>query len=180
MARLDGSYWDSHKEFLIGLLLAGLGSMLFFTIGSTDVRYSLKGLREVHGRVIQAESHKPGRHSSYHLVVTLETANGPLRLSQQATGYYAQRLAPGQDIRAWVDPEGDGATLPASHAVWQIERGSQVVMPVMEVGDRVLNRLLWDAGSALIPLLGGLFLIGRHLVRYHDDGHKGEEEAKTA
>lgn len=54
---------------------------------------------------------------------------------------------------------------------------NQVVIPVMEVGDRVLNRLLWDGGAALIPLLGGLFLAGRHLSRYHtrDDAQRREE-----
>jgi|SRR5687767_8777862 len=180
MARLDGNYWESHKGFLIGLVLAGLGLMLFFTIGSTDVRFDLKGLQELHGRVIEAESYKPGRHSSYHLVVKLDTGSGVLRLSQEATGYFAGRLSPGQNIRAWVSPLAADPTQSSSRTVWQIERGSQVVMPVMEVGDRVLNRLLWDAGSALIPLLGGLFMVGRHLVRYHDDDRKGDEEAKSA
>jgi hypothetical protein len=44
----------------------------------------------------------------------------------------------------------------------------------------VLDRLLWDGGAALIPLLGGLFLVGRHLARYHDDDTEGHEEEKSA
>ena len=168
MARLDGNYWESHKQFLIGLLLAGMGLMLFFMIGSTEVRFDLRGLQEMRGRVIQAESHKPGRTSSYYLIVTLDTPEGVVRLSQQATGYFADRLSSGQNIRAWVDPPSVEPGHSSSRTVWQIERGNEIVMPVMEVGDRVLNRLLWDGGAALIPLLGGLFMVGRHFVRYHD------------
>src|SRR5688572_4542301 len=180
MAKLDGNYWESHKQFLIGLLLTGMGLTLFFMIGSTDVRFDLRGLQEVRGRVIQAESHKPGRTSSYYLIVALDTPQGVVRLSQQATGYFADRLAPGQSIRAWVDPPSAEPGQAASRTVWQIERGSQIVMPVMEVGDRVLNRLLWDGGAALIPLLGGLFMVGRHMVRYHDDNARDRSEGKIA
>jgi hypothetical protein len=182
MATLDGNYWESHKQFLIGLLLAGLGCALFFFVGSTDVRFDLQGLQEVRGRVIEAESYKPGRHSSYQLLVKLDTGSGVLRLSQEASGYFADRLSPGQSIRAWVNPPSDDQVQSSSRTVWQIERGSQVVMPVMEVGDRVLNRLLWDGGSALIPLLGGLFMVGRHLARYHADDAAGQEheEGKSA
>jgi hypothetical protein len=180
MAKLDGNYWESHKQFLIGLLLAGMGLMLFFMIGSTDVRFDLRGLQEVRGRVIQAESHKPGRTSSYYLIVTLDTPEGVVRLSQQATGYFADRLAPGQSIRAWVDPPSAEPGQSAPRTVWQIERGNEIVMPVLDVGDRVLNRLLWDGGAALIPLLGGLFMIGRHLARYHDgDEAQGQEGEKA-
>lgn len=174
MGNLDGNYRQSRKQFWVGLLLAFMGCLLFATIGFTDVRYDLKGLQAVSGRVIHAESYKPGRHSSYHLIVTLDTPGGVVRLAQQATGYFSDRLAPGQAIRAWVDPKPGERAGQASFTVWQIERGSQVVMPVMEVGDRVLDRLLWDAGAALIPLLGGLLLVGRHLVRYHDS-HAREE-----
>jgi len=180
MGKLDGNYWKSRKELWVGILLAVMGCVLFATIGSTDVRYELKGLTRISGRVISAESYKPGRHSSYHLVVLLDTGSGPVRLSQQATGYFASRLAPGQTIRAWIDPHGDDTRQPPSRTVWQIERGSQVIMPVMEVGDRVLDRLLWDAGAALIPLVGGLLLIGRHLVRYHDDDSPQREAGSAA
>jgi hypothetical protein len=181
MARMDAGYFESHKAFVAGLVLIFAGLALFFFVGSTDVRFDLQGLQEVRGRVIEAESHKPGRRSSYHLVVTLDTGSGMLRLSQEATGYYAQHLAPGQHIRAWVNPPSAEPGQSSSRTVWQIERGSQIVMPVMDVGDRVLNRLLWDGGSALIPLLGGLFLVGRHLVRYHDgDDAQDREGGKSA
>jgi len=185
MAKLDGEYFKSRKQFLVGLLLAGAGVALFLTVGYTEVRYDLKGLREVRGRVIQAESHKPGRHSSYQLFVTLDTGGGEVRLWQDATGYFADRLAPGQSIRAWVDPPDEDTAPPSSLTpspltVWQIERGPQIVMPVMEVGDRVFRRMLWDGGAALIPLLGGLFMVGRHLLRYHDDDEERRAEGNSA
>lgn len=180
MGKLDGNNWKRRKELWAGVLLAIMGCVLFATIGFTDVRYELKGLTPVSGRVVSAESYKPGRHSSFHLVVMLDTGNGVLRLSQQATGYFAQRLAPGQSIRAWIDPRGDDARQPPSRTVWQIERGSHVVMPVMEVGDRVLDRLLWDAGAALIPLIGGLLLVGRHLLRDQEDGSPQREAGTSA
>ncbi len=179
MAKLDAGYFESHKAFVAGLVLIFAGLALFFFVGSTDVRFDLQGLQEVRGRVIEAESHKPGRTSSYYLIVTLDTPEGVLRLSQQATGYFADRLSPGQNIRAWVNPQGSDPDHPPSRTVWQIERGSQIVMPVMEVGDRVLNRLLWDGGAALIPLLGGLFMVGRHLVRYHDGDAQDREGEKS-
>jgi len=180
MAKLDAGYLKSHKSFVAGLALIFAGLVLFFLVGSTDVRFDLQGLQEVRGRVIEAESYKPGRTGSYHLIVTLDTPEGVLRLSQQATGYFADRLARGQNIRAWVNPPSAEPGQAASRTVWQIERGSQVVMPVMEVGDRVLNRLLWDGGAALIPLLGGLFMVGRHMVRYHDDNARDRSEGKIA
>jgi len=37
-----------------------------------------------------------------------------------------------------------------------------------EAGDCVLDRLLWDAGAALIPLIGGLLLVGRRLLSAHN------------
>jgi hypothetical protein len=178
MAKLDAEYFKSRKQFLVGLLLAAMGIVLFLLIGSTEVRFDLQGLKEVRGRVLHAESYKPGRHSSYQLVMTLDTGSGAVRLWQEASGYYAQFFTPGQQVRAWISPESD-EQMPPSHRVWQIQRGSQVVMPVMEVGDRVFNRLLWDGGAALIPLLGGLFMIGRHLARYHAED-AGTEEGRSA
>jgi hypothetical protein len=180
MAKLDAGYFESHKAFLAGLALILAGLALFFFVGSTDVRFDLEGLQEVRGRVLEAESYKPGRHSSYQLVVKLDTGSGVLRLSQEATGYFAGRLTPGQSIRAWVNPPSGDQVQSSSRTVWQIERGSQIVMPVMEVGDRVLNRLLWDGGAALIPLLGGLFMVGRHLVRYHDSDDTQGREGETS
>jgi hypothetical protein len=178
MATADEDYRKSRKQFFIGLLLAGMGVVLLFLVGSADVRFDLQGLQEVRGRVLHAESYKPGRHSSYQLVMTLDTGSGVVGLWQEANGYYAQFFAPGQLVRAWVNPEADAPQ--ASHAVWQIERDGRVVMPVLDVGDRVFNRLLWDGGAALIPLLGGLFLVGRHVVRYHHDDGAGREEKKSA
>ena len=178
MARMDEDYRKSRKQFFVGLLLVGMGVVLFFLVGSTDVRFDLQGLQEVRGRVLHAESHKPGRHSSYQLVMTLDTGSGVVRLWQEANGYYAQFFAPGQQVRAWVDPAADAPQ--ASHAVWQIERNGRVVMPVLDVGDRVFNRLLWDGGAALIPLLGGLFMVGRHLSRYHGEAAASPEEGKSA
>ena len=173
----DEDYRKSRKQFFVGLLLAAMGVVLFFLIGSTEVRFDLQGLKEVRGRVLHAESHKPGRHSSYQLVMTLDTGSGVVRLWQEANGHYAQFFAPGQHVRAWVNPVADAPQ--ESHAVWQIERDGREVMPVMEVGDRVFDRLLWDGGAALIPLLGGLFMIGRHLARYHGVG-AGQEEGGSA
>ena len=179
MTTLDGEYFKSRKQFFVGLLLAAMGVILFLLIGSTEVRFDLQGLREVRGSVIRAESYKPGRGGNYRLIMTLDSGNGVLRLSQDATGHYAQFFTPGQQVRAWISPDSDGQTQPPSHRVWQIQRGSQIVMPVMEVGDRVFDRLLWDGGAALIPLLGGLFMIGRHLARYHG-GDAGQGEGRSA
>lgn len=162
------NYRKSRKQSCIGLLLVFLSGCLFVVIGTTEVRFSLKGLEQVSGRVISAESYKAGRHRGYSLIVMLDTGGGVLRLSQEATGHFAHRLAPGQAIRAWVNPPDADSAKAAERRVWQIERGGTVVMPVMEAGDRVFDRLLWQGGAALIPLLGGLYLVARHWMRYHD------------
>ena len=171
-------YRKSRKQFYIGLLLVFLSGCLFVGVGTTEVRFSLKGLEQISGRVISAESYKAGRHSGYSLIVMLDTGSGVLRLSQEATGYFAYRLAPGQAIQAWVNPPDPDSAKPAERRVWQIERGGTVVMPVMEAGDRVFDRLLWQGGAALIPLLGGLYLVARHWMRYHEraDEITGAEE----
>ena len=157
------------------MLLAVLGIYLFAAVGYTDVRYRLDGLQHVDGQVIEAESYKPGRRSGYWLIVRLNTENGVLRLAQDSAGLYADRLAPGQRIRAWIDPRADDSTSPPTLRVWQIERGGAVVMPVMAVGDKVFDRMLWDSGYALIALLGGLYLVVRHLVQHEGDAQAGEE-----
>ncbi len=180
MGRWGEDSGKSSQGFYLGLLLAALGVYLFALIGFTEVRYSLKGLREVHGQVIETESYKPGRRSGYWLNVKLQTESGVLRLTQDSAGRYADRLAPGQRIRAWIDPRVDDSTNPPSHRVWQIERGTAVVMPVMAVGDDVFSRMLWDSGYALIALLGGLYLVGRHLLQHSDEGGEAKEEGKSA
>lgn len=171
MAKLDGEYFKSRKQFYIGLLLAGLGLMMFFTIGSTDVRFDLQGLQEVRGQVMEVRSYRPSSRSPWRLVVKLDTGGGMRELSHDVLGVYDRRLAAGQQIRAWATPEGE---------VWQIERGGQVVISVMEAGDRAFDRLLWDGGAALIPLLGGLFMVGRHLSRYHGEEPESPQEGKSA
>lgn len=109
MGRWVEDYGKSSQGFYLGLLLVALGVYLFALIGFTEVRFSLKGLREVHGEVIEAESHKSGRRSGYWLIVKL-----------------------------------------------------------------------WDSGYALIALLGGLYLVGRHLLQHSDDGGAAKEEGKSA
>lgn len=180
MSMPDAEYRKSRKGFLIGLLLIAVGVAMFFLLGHTEVRYELRGLEEVRGRVLTAESYKPGRRSSWHLRVSLQTDSGILRLDQQAAGHYSHRLVPGQAVRAWIVPSAPGEPASEWRTVWQIEQEGRVVMPVMEVGDRVLNDLIWNGAMALVPLLTGLFLVGRHLVRYHEEDESPRQEGERA
>jgi hypothetical protein len=140
------------KPFLGALVLVAGGAAIVVLAGLTDVRYDLQGLQAVAGRVIEADSRKPGRHSGYSMHVTLEVDGRRLLLEQSEVGGYAHRLAPGQLIRAWIGPQTRDSGPPV-HRVWQIERGGQVVMPVMAVGDELYSQVLWEF------LLGGFLVV---------------------
>jgi hypothetical protein len=162
---------NSTGQFYLGLLLIGL-AIAAVIAEYPDVRYDIAGLQEVRGRVVGIESVRK-RMQGHTLEVALATANGVVQLKQNSVGAsYSGRIAPGQDIRAWVSPRDSGANGPPTYPVWQIERGGRVVMPALDVGDQVLDGYKTLCGGLLIALLGGGYLVARHLMRHppSDDG----------
>jgi hypothetical protein len=166
------------KPWIGVFVLVTGGIVLLLLAGLTQVRYDLEGLQAVSGRVIEADSRKPGRHSGYSLHLTVEAGGRRVLLEQQEVGGYAHRLAAGQSIRAWIDPQparpGD---LPV-HTVWQIERGGQVVMPVLAVGDELHDRILWEYLLGGFLLISGLIVAAKNWPRAALDESVIESEAR--
>jgi hypothetical protein len=153
-----------NRPFYLGLAL--IAAAIVAAIGNyTEVRYDVKGLQEIRGRVVEVDTTR-ARMQGYKLHIALVTDGGSVRLTQQSVGGYSRNFSPGQHIRAWVDPRGGEDKGMPLYTVWQIERGGRVVMPALDVGDRVLDGFLTLCGGLLIPLLGGMFLVARHLMRH--------------
>jgi len=166
------------KESLWVAFFAICGVALLVVAGLKDVRYELDGLQAVSGKVIEAESRKQGRQSGYTLYVTLETGGRRILLRQDEVGGYAYRLAAGQLIRAWIDPQAADADNPPTHTVWQIERAGQVIMPVMEVGDELQDQMMWEFLMGGFVLACGLFLAARNWLRANHEAPRNERESK--
>jgi hypothetical protein len=154
-----------NRKLLAAAVLVVCGAALLGLAGTSDIRFSLKDLKAVTGQVIEADSHKAGRYSGYALQVTLATADGRMRLQQSDVGGYAHRLAAGQQIRVWLDPASRREGPPPVYTVWQIERGREVVMPVMAVGDRLQEKMLWGFLSGGFLLVCGLFVAAKNWPR---------------
>jgi hypothetical protein len=161
--------FDSEGAFYGGLVLSALA--VWAAIASyPDIRYDVAGLQEMRGRVVTVDTPK-SRLEGYRLIVGLATDNGVVQLSQRAVGGpYGNAISAGQDIRAWVGPRDGDAQETPTYPVWQIEHNGRVVMPALDVGDRVLNKYLTLCVGLLIPLVGGLYLVGRHLMRHPAGG----------
>jgi hypothetical protein len=167
-----------NRQLLGGVVLIVCGAALLGLAGTSDIRFSLKDLTAVTGRVIEADSYKPGRHSGYELRVTLATADGRVRLQQSEVGGYAHRLAAGQEIRAWLDPATRRDGSPPTYTVWQIERGREVVMPVMAVGDRLQEDMLWEYLMGGFLLICGLYLAARNWPQHPPEEGAAKQEVR--
>jgi hypothetical protein len=166
---------DSEGALYIGLFLVAL-PVLAAIVGYPEIRYDVAGLQEMRGQVMEVDTRR-SRLEGYTLLIGLATENGAVQLSQRAVGGpYGDKLAPGQHIRAWVGPRDTGQKGAPAYPVWQIERNGKVVMPVLDVGDHVLSKYLTLCGGLLIPLVGGLILVGRHLLRHPGDSKPASEQ----
>ncbi len=166
---------DSEGQFYIGLFFVVL-PVIAVIVGYPEVRYDVAGLQEMRGTVVAVDTPK-SRLEGYRLIVGLATENGPVQLSQRAVGGpFGNAISAGQNIRAWVGPrDGDVKGTP-TYPVWQIERNGRVVMPALDVGDQVLSKFLTLCIGLLIPFSGGLYLVGKHLLRHPDSDKPGEEQ----
>ncbi len=170
--------FDSEGAFYGGIVLSALA--IWAAIASyPDIRYDIAGLQVMRGRIVAIDTPK-SRLEGYRLIVELATEKGVVQLSQRAVGGpFGNAISAGQDIRAWVGPrDGDVKGTP-TYPVWQIERGGKVVMPALDVGDQVLSKFLTLCVGLLIPLAGGLYLVGRHLLRHPDDSKPASEQGES-
>jgi hypothetical protein len=169
---------DSEGAFYCGLFISVLAIWAAIA-GYPDIRYDVAGLQEMRGQVTEVDTRR-SRLEGYTLLIGLATENGVVQLSQRAVGGpYANKLAPGQHIRVWVGPRDSSEKGAPAYPVWQIERSGRVVMPALDVGDRVLEKYLTLCVGLLIPLVGGLYLVGRHLLRHPGDSKPASEQGSS-
>ncbi len=152
----DGTKKSAGKGLSGGAVLIVCGILMLMVAGLHEVRYTLDGLETVSGTIISVDSNKPSRSSGYRLQLTLASGNSKLYLTQDEIGFVAGRLRPGQAIRAWVTAgaESDGDI--SSRTVWQIERGREVVISVLQVGDELHQQQMHEFGLAAFLLLSGI------------------------